>query len=203
MPKTTSILMGGVGGQGIILASKILSQVIQSHGLDLKLSEIHGMAQRGGSVLTHVRFGEEVYSPLIEAGQADYVVASEKLEAWRWLPFLRPGGTMVVSTQEIKPMPVIIGAQKYPGGIEDKLAALAVDGGPVGKLFALNALEVARSCGQPKAANVVLTGVLALTLDFPLESWLKALEEVVPSRFLETNRKAFMAGYEYFSNGQG
>jgi indolepyruvate ferredoxin oxidoreductase, beta subunit len=199
MSKTTSILMGGVGGQGIILASKILSQVIQSHNLDLKLSEIHGMAQRGGSVLTHVRFGDVVHSPLIEAGQADYVMASEKLEAWRWLPFLRPGGTMVVNTQEIKPMPVIIGVQKYPQSIAEKLDALAVEGGPVGKLFALNALEVARSCGQPKATNVVLTGVLARTLEFPLESWLKALDDVVPARFREENQKAFLAGYNYFS----
>jgi indolepyruvate ferredoxin oxidoreductase beta subunit len=192
--------MGGVGGQGIILASKIISHVVQAHGLDLKLSEIHGMAQRGGSVLTYVRFGEEVHSPMIEMGQADYIMTSEKLETWRWLPFLRTGGTLVVNTQEIKPMPVITGAQKYPAGIEEKLSALADEKGPIGKLFALNALDVARACGQPKAANVVLTGVLAQTLDFSLESWLAALDEVVPPRFLEQNKKAFMAGYEYFNN---
>lgn len=198
MPKTTtSILMGGVGGQGIILASKIISHVVQAHGLDLKLSEIHGMAQRGGSVLTLVRFGEEVHSPLIEAGQADYIMASEKLEAWRWLPFLRPGGTLVYSTQEIKPVPVIIGAQKYPDGINEKLASLAGADGPIGILRGVNALDVARDCGQPKAANVVLTGVLAKTLPFPLESWLDALEGTVPARFLEENKKAFLAGFAY------
>jgi indolepyruvate ferredoxin oxidoreductase beta subunit len=188
--------MGGVGGQGIILASKILSNVIQAHGLDLKLSEIHGMAQRGGSVLTHVRFGEEVHSPLIEAGQADYIMASEKLEAWRWLPFLRSGGTMIVNTQEIKPVPVIIGAQKYPEGLKEKLEAQTAPNGPIGALYTINALDVARSCGQPKAANVVLTGILAKTLDFPLQSYLNALDEVVPARFLEQNKNAFMAGYE-------
>lgn len=197
MPKTTSILMGGVGGQGIILASKILAQVIQIHDMDLKLSEIHGMAQRGGSVLTHVRFGTEVNSPLIEAGQADYIIASEKLEAWRWLPFLRPGGTMVVNTQEIKPVPVIIGAQKYPAGIMEKLNGMV--GKELGALYAINALEIAQGVGQPKAANVVLTGVLASQLDFPLESFMTALDEVVPARFLEKNKKAFMAGYETFA----
>ncbi|EEG76485.1 indolepyruvate oxidoreductase subunit beta [Dethiobacter alkaliphilus] len=196
MPKTTSILMGGVGGQGIILASKILAHVIQAHGLDLKISEIHGMAQRGGSVLTHMRYGEEVHSPLIEAGQADYIVASEKLESWRWLPFLRPGGTLVMNTQEIKPVPVIIGAQKYPQTIMEKMEALSGQE----KIYAMDALEAARACGQPKASNVVLVGVLARSLEFPLESFLEALEAVVPARFLETNKKAFMSGYEHFSS---
>lgn len=192
MPKTTSILMGGVGGQGIILASKI-----QAHGNDLKISEIHGMAQRGGSVLTHVRYGPEVHSPLMEAGQADYIIASEKLEAWRWLPFLRRGGTMVVSTQEIKPVPVILGVQKYPEGIMERLEALV--GSDVGALYALDALAEARACGQPKAANVVLTGVLGRQLGFPLDSYLAALEEYVPARFLEENKKAFKAGFECFT----
>jgi indolepyruvate ferredoxin oxidoreductase beta subunit len=197
MPKTTSILMGGVGGQGIILASKILAHVIQAHGNDLKISEIHGMAQRGGSVLTHVRYGPEVHSPLIEAGQADYIIASEKLEAWRWLPFLRHGGTMVVSTQEIKPVPVILGVQKYPEGIMERLEALV--GSDVGALYALDALAEAKACGQPKAANVVLTGVLGRQLGFPLDSYLAALEEYVPARFLEENKKAFKTGFEYFT----
>lgn len=197
MPKTTSVLMGGVGGQGIILASKILAHVVQAHDMDLKISEIHGMAQRGGSVLTHMRFGPEVSSPLIEAGQADYMVVSEKLEAWRWLPFLRPGGTLVMNTQEIKPVPVIIGTQKYPQTIMEKMQALA--GNKIGTFYAMDALEAARTCGQPKASNVVLMGVLASTMDFSLESFLEALEAVVPTRFLETNKKAFMFGFEYFA----
>jgi indolepyruvate ferredoxin oxidoreductase, beta subunit len=197
MPKTTSILMGGVGGQGVVLASKLLAHVIQNHGYELKISEIHGMAQRGGSVLTYVRFGDEVHSPLIEAGQADYVLASEKLEAWRWLPYLRRGGTMVCSTQEIKPVPVIMGIQKYPENIVESMEAL-VEEGLLGGLYAINALDVASACGQPKAANVALIGVLAQRLHFPLESYMEALDAFVPARFLEANKKTFMAGYNCF-----
>ncbi|MCR3920924.1 MAG: indolepyruvate oxidoreductase subunit beta [Firmicutes bacterium] len=199
MPKTTSILMGGVGGQGIVLASKILAHVIQAHDFDLKISEIHGMAQRGGSVLTYIRFGEVVHSPLIEPGQADYVMASEKLEAWRWLPYLHSGGTMVCSTQEIKPVPVIMGLQKYPHNIEKAMQTMVAKG-TLGKLYAINALAVARECGQPKAANVALIGVLAHCLQFPLASFEEALEAIVPARFLAANKKAFLAGYQYFTD---
>ncbi|MBS4023358.1 MAG: indolepyruvate oxidoreductase subunit beta [Dethiobacter sp.] len=194
--KVTSVLMVGVGGQGIILASKILAQVVLKQGLELKISEIHGMAQRGGSVVTHLRFGAEVHTPLIDTGQADYMIASEKLEAWRWLPMLRRGGTVVVSTQEIKPVPVIIGAQKYPDGIMGNMEAMV--GEEIGYLYALNALEVARACGQPRAANVVLSGVLSRCLGFSPQHCDEALQEVVPSRFLEENRKAFAAGFDYF-----
>jgi indolepyruvate ferredoxin oxidoreductase, beta subunit len=194
--KVTSVLMVGVGGQGIILASKILAQVVQKLGLELKISEVHGMAQRGGSVVTHLRFGDEVHTPLIDPGQADYILASEKLEAWRWLPMLRFGGTVVVSTQEIKPVPVIIGAQKYPEGIMEKMQAMV--GEQIGSLYALNALEVARLCGQPRAANVVLSGVLSRYLGFSPQHCHEALEEVVPPRFLEVNKKAFEAGFDYF-----
>jgi indolepyruvate ferredoxin oxidoreductase, beta subunit len=194
--KVTSVLMVGVGGQGIILASKILAQVVQKLGLELKISEVHGMAQRGGSVVTHLRFGDEVHTPLIDPGQADYILASEKLEAWRWLPMLRFGGTVVVSTQEIKPVPVIIGVQKYPEGIMEKMQAMV--GEQIGSLYALNALEVASLCGQPRAANVVLSGVLSRYLGFSPQHCHEALEEVVPPRFLEVNKKAFEAGFDYF-----
>ena len=194
MPKTSSIVMGGVGGQGIVLASKILAQVIQDHQLELKVSEIHGMAQRGGSVLTFVRYGTAVHAPLIEQRQADYLFALEKLEAWRLLPYLRTGGTLVCSTQEIKPMPVIIGQQQYPPQIIPALEALAADG-TLGNFLAINALEVACACGQPKAANVALLGVLARTLEFPVDSFLHALADVVPERFLAANREAFLAGF--------
>ncbi|HHX74507.1 MAG TPA: indolepyruvate oxidoreductase subunit beta [Firmicutes bacterium] len=197
MTKTTSILLGGVGGQGIVLASKLLAHVIQSHGYDLKISEIHGMAQRGGSVLTYVRFGSEVHSPLIEAGQANYILAAEKLEAWRWLPYLCRGGIMVCSTQEIKPVPVIMGAERYPEKVLEKMQSLAADG-TLGGLFAIPALEVAAACGQPKAATVALLGVLAARLEFPRESYLQALADIVPARFLAANEKAFLAGYNYF-----
>ena len=161
----------------------------------MKISEIHGMAQRGGSVLTYIRFGDEVASPIIEAGQADIVLASERLEAWRWLPYLRHGGTMICSTQIIKPMPVITGAQKYPENIMKVLEELAAEG-KLGALYAINALEVARQCGEPKAANVALLGILAHCLEFPLESYLAALEALVPEKYLDVNKKTFMAGYE-------
>ena len=154
--------MGGVGGQGIVLASKILAQVIQDHQLELKVSEIHGMAQRGGSVLTFVRYGTAVHAPLIEQRQADYLFALEKLEAWRLLPYLRTGGTLVCSTQEIKPMPVIIGQQQYPPQIIPALEALAADG-TLCNFLAINALEVACACGQRKLPMALL-GVLARTL---------------------------------------
>jgi indolepyruvate ferredoxin oxidoreductase beta subunit len=193
--KVTSILMVGVGGQGIILASKILAQIIQQQGFDLKISEIHGMAQRGGSVVTHLRYGSRVNSPIIDAGQADYILAGEKLEAWRWLPMLRAGGTVVTNTQEIKPVPVIMGVQKYPLGIMSNLESET--GGKIGSLVALDALAVARTCGQPRAANVVLSGVLCKLLGFPAEACRQAVREVVPARSLEENMKAFVAGYEY------
>ncbi|HZK24294.1 MAG TPA: indolepyruvate oxidoreductase subunit beta [Oscillospiraceae bacterium] len=195
MSKTTSLVMGGVGGQGIVLASKILAQVIQDHHYQLKVSEIHGMAQRGGSVLTFVRFGAAVHSPLIELGQADYVFALEKLEAWRLLPYLRTGGTMICSSQEIKPMPVIMGRQQYPAQIIPAMQALAA-AGQLGALHTFNALEAACDCGQPKAANVALLGVLARTLEFSLASFLAALAAVVPERFLEANQQAFLVGYQ-------
>ncbi|NLM52892.1 MAG: indolepyruvate oxidoreductase subunit beta [Firmicutes bacterium] len=195
MTKTTSILMGGVGGQGIVLASKLLAHVIQAHGKELKISEIHGMAQRGGSVLTYIRYGDEVASPIIEVGQADIILASEKLEAWRWLPYLRQGGIMICSTQEIKPMPVITGAQKYPEKILEKLQELAA-AGKLGALYAINALAVAKHCGEPKAANVALLGLLAHCLEFPLQSYLEALEAVVPEKYLEVNKNTFLLGYQ-------
>jgi indolepyruvate ferredoxin oxidoreductase, beta subunit len=193
--ETTNVLMVGVGGQGIILASRILSQVVQLADYDLKMSEIHGMAQRGGSVVTHLRFGTEVHTPLIDVGQADYILASEKLEAWRWLPMLSPGGTVITSNQEIKPLPVIIGVQKYPAELEDKLQSLV--GTEIGSLFVLDALGIARSCGQPKASNVVLCGLLCRQLGFDTDSCQKALEHVVPARFLTENIKAFEAGYHH------
>jgi indolepyruvate ferredoxin oxidoreductase beta subunit len=198
MRNNTSILMGGVGGQGIVLASRLLAHVIQAHNHELKISEIHGMAQRGGSVITYVRFGREVFSPLIEPGQADYILAAEKLEAWRWLPYLRRGGTMVCSTQEIKTVPVITGKQEYPKTIMEKMQALAEEG-TIGCLYAVNALEIAEKCGQPKAATVALIGILARCLPFPVESYHAALKAVVPARFLEANEKTFLAGYNCFA----
>ena len=189
--EVTSILLVGVGGQGMILASKILSQVALQRGLDVKLSEIHGMAQRGGSVVTQVRMGPQVHSPLVEKGQADFIMASEQLEAWRWLPFLKDGGTVLLSTQIINPMPVIIGSQEYPKKISERVKNAA------GKSVAMDAFRMAVEAGQPRAANVVLLGALLKEMGVSEEEGLAALSAVIPERFLEENRKAFASGYHF------
>ena len=175
----------------MILASKILARVAMERGLDVKLSEIHGMAQRGGSVVTQVRLGPAVNSPLVEKGQADFIMASEQLEAWRWLPFLKKGGTVVLSTQTINPMPVIIGSQKYPQNIAQRVEKAA------GRSIAMNAFKMAVAAGQPRAANVVLLGALLREMGIGEEEGLAALTAVIPERFLEENRKAFASGYHF------
>lgn len=189
MPKLTSILIVGVGGQGTILASKILGSVALALGGEVKLSEIHGMAQRGGSVVTQVRFGEKVASPIIEKGQADIILAFEKMEALRYLPFLKKGGTILINDQEIPPMPVIIGSAQYPENIYDKIA----DNGAVIKR--INAVELARTCGTAKATNVVLLGLLAKYMEIDKHIWLNAVKENVPAKVLEINLNAFESGY--------
>lgn len=190
MNKNLSLLLVGVGGQGTILASKVLTDVALESGLDVKMSEIHGMAQRGGSVVTQVKMGKEIFSPLIEKGEADAILAFEQLEALRWLEYLKPGGKLIISTQVIEPVPVILGKAKYPEGIVEAIAA------KTGGVIALDALEIAAGCGNPKASNVVLMGVLAQKLGFPKELWVKALTARVPSSLLEVNLKAFEAGYK-------
>lgn len=190
MDKTISILLVGVGGQGTVLAAKILSQVAMLQGLEVKMSEVHGMSQRGGSVVTFVRFGAEVFSPLVESGEADYIVAFEKLEALRWSPYLKSGGTLVVNDQEISPMPVITGAASYPDDILAQLQTQEI------KLVVCKALEIAKDCGNIKAANVVLMGLLARQTDIPLTIWQQAVEQKVPAKFLAVNQAAFMSGYQ-------
>lgn len=192
MSKTTSILLVGVGGQGTILAAKILSQVAMHQGMDVKMSEVHGMSQRGGSVVTYVKFGSQVYSPLVEEGEADYVVAFEKLEALRWVKYLKPSGVLVVNEQEISPMPVITGAAVYPDKIIEHLTTQSI------KVLSCNALDLAQACGNIKAANVVLMGILAKQSDIPLETWHTAVEQKVPQKFLDLNRRAFLKGYEAY-----
>ncbi|WP_366923211.1 indolepyruvate oxidoreductase subunit beta [Metallumcola ferriviriculae] len=189
MNKPVNILIVGVGGQGTVLASKILAQVALEIGSNVKVSEIHGMSQRGGSVVTQVRFGEQVYSPIIKEGGADVILAFEKLEALRWQTFLAPGGHMIVNAQEIDPMPVIMGAVSYPNEIIEQLDANA------DKLTVVDALPLAADAGNIKAANVVLLGVLAKSLGIDREVWLKALEATVPARFLDVNKKAFEKGF--------
>ena len=188
MSEVKNILLVGVGGQGTILASKILTSGLMKAGYDVKMSEIHGMSQRGGSVVTYVKYGDKGYSPVIEKGEADAVISFELLEAARCLPFLKKGGHLITSTQQIDPMPVITGAAQYPENLTEKLAAAGA------QLVAVDALSLAEQAGTSKAANVVLMGVLASKLDFPEELWQNALEQCVPAKFLELNKKAFELG---------
>lgn len=178
----------GVGGQGTLLASKILGSLAMAEGLGVKVSEVHGMSQRGGSVITHVRVGKEIHAPLVPEGQADFLLAFEPLEAARAAVFLRPEGTAIVNQQQILPMPVITGAMAYP---KDPLAALA--GHPVEER---DALALAQQAGSTRAVNLVLLGMLSKHLPFAPEAWKRAIGASVPRRTLETNLKAFDMGRE-------
>ncbi len=184
--KTTSIMIVGVGGQGSLLASKLLGNLLLGEGYDVKVSEVHGMSQRGGSVVTYVRFGEKVYSPIVDLGQADYIISFEKLEAARYAPYLKKGGLIITNTQEIDPMPVITGAATYPTEILSELGD---------SVEALDALSLANEAGTSKAVNIVLMGRLAKHFHIAPEKWLAALEAVVNPKFLEINKKAFDLGF--------
>ena len=188
--KTTNIMIVGVGGQGSLLASKLLGRLLVDEGYDVKVSEVHGMSQRGGSVVTYVRFGEKVYSPIITEGEADYIVSFEKLEAARWASCLAKGGQIIVNTQEIDPMPVIIGAATYPSEILSELTAKGV------KIDAVDALSLALQAGSAKAVNIVLMARLAKHFDIPYEKWIAAIENSVAPKFVELNKKAFEIGYQ-------
>jgi len=179
----------GVGGQGTLLASRLLGKVAQKQGYDVKVSEIHGMSQRGGSVVTYVKMGRKVYSPVIEKGEADFLLAFEKLEALRWIDYLKKDGTVVLNDQEIDPMPVITGSTAYPEGIIDKLA------GAGARVRSIDALGIAMECGNIKAVNIVLIGLLAGTSSIAKDVWLESLKEAVPQKFLDVNVRAFDAGY--------
>ena len=187
--KTTSIMIVGVGGQGTLLASKLLGNVLLSQGYDVKVSEVHGMSQRGGSVVTYVRFGEKVYSPVVDLGEADYILSFELLESARWIGYLKKGGRLITNTHRTPPMPVITGAAEYPSNIEACLRELA-------DVTALEAMPLAEQAGSAKAVNVVLVGVLSRSMDIPEENWLRAIEETVPPKFAELNRRAFLLGRE-------
>ena len=186
--KTQNVMIVGVGGQGSLLASKLLGRLLLNKGYDIKVSEVHGMSQRGGSVVTYVRFGDKVYSPVIDKGQADYIVSFELLEAARWTEFLKPGGKIIANTQKINPMPVIIGAAEYPENLEDKMKTAGID------LDAIDALTLAEQAGSSKAVNLVLMGRLSKYFDIPEEEWLQAIEASVPTKFLEMNKIAFKLG---------
>lgn len=186
---TRNIMIVGVGGQGTLLASKVLGHVLLGRGYDVKVSEVHGMSQRGGSVVTYVRYGDKVYSPVIDKGEADVIVSFELLEAARWLEYLKPDGQIITNTQEVEPMPVIIGAAEYPGDLAEKMRAAGT------KVDAGDFLAMAEEAGSAKAVNIVLMG--RLSRHFPeigAEAWEEALEACVPEKFLEMNKKAFSLG---------
>lgn len=188
MNEVKNIMIVGVGGQGALLASKTLGQVLLDSGFDVKVSEVHGMSQRGGSVVTYVRYGEKVYSPIVDKGQADFIVSFEMLEAARYTEYLKTDGQIVVNTQNIDPMPVITGAAEYPTNLQEKIQAANI------KIDALDCLTLAEQAGTSKAVNIVLMGRLSKYMDFPLETWLQAIEKLVKPQFLEINKKAFLLG---------
>ncbi len=185
-----NIMIVGVGGQGTLLASRLLGNVAMKQGYDVKVSEVHGMSQRGGSVVTYVKMGEKVYSPIIEKGEADFLLAFENLEALRWIDYLKKGGTLVLNDQQIDPMPVIIGKAKYPERIIERLK----EGGVC--MESIDALNIAKECGNIKAVNMVLIGLLAKTTNISRDIWLEAMREVIPQKILDVNVKAFNAGYD-------
>ena len=186
--ETKSVMIVGVGGQGSLLASRLLGNVILAKGYDVKVSEVHGMSQRGGSVVTYVKYGDRVYSPVIEKGEADVIISFEQLEAARWLPHLKKGGRIITSDQKLDPMPVITGAAEYPENLIDKIRGKGID------VTAVDALALAEEAGNAKASNVVLMGVVSQKTDFEEEIWQAALEQCVPPKFLELNKKAFELG---------
>ena len=186
--KTKNVMIVGVGGQGSLLASKILGRLLVNAGYDVKVSEVHGMSQRGGSVVTYVRFGDKVYSPVIDAGQADFIVSFELLEAARWLSYLAPGGQIVTNTQQVDPMPVVTGAMEYPEGLLEKMKAAGAE------VDAFDALGAAQEAGSSKAVNLALMGRLSKYFDIDESRWLETIEQTVPAKFLEMNKKAFAIG---------
>ena len=182
---TKNIMIVGVGGQGTLLASRILGNTVINEGYDVKVSEVHGMSQRGGSVVTYVKYGDKVYSPIVDKGEADIILAFELLEAYRALPYLKKGGKIIVNNQKIDPMPVISGLAEYPENIPEKLEDATV----------VDAHSLAKEAGNTKAVNVVLIGVMAKSTDIPYEKWVETIKTTVPSKFLEVNIRAFDLGY--------
>ncbi len=182
----------GVGGQGSLLASKLLGNILTAEGYDVKVSEVHGMSQRGGSVVTYVKYDDnKVYSPIVTEGEADYIISFEKLEAARYASYLKKDGKVIVNVQEIDPMPVIIGAAEYPSDVLDELKSKGVF------VDELDALTIAEQAGSSKAVNIVLMGRLAKYLGIGYDEWISAIENTVKPKFVELNKKAFELGYTY------
>lgn len=190
--ETRNIMIVGVGGQGTLLTSRILGGLAVLGGYDVKLSEVHGMAQRGGSVVTFVRYGEKVAEPIVEEGQADVLIAFERLEALRYAHFLKPEGALVVNDWKIDPMPVVIGAAEYPKEI---LETLSNDY----KVYAVNGTEEAKKLGNARTFNLVVLGVAAQHMNFTKEQWYEVIEKTVPPKTIEINKRAFDVGY-YLGN---
>ena len=186
--ETRNIMIVGVGGQGTLLTSRILGGITIKAGYDVKLSEVHGMAQRGGSVVTFVRYGDKVNEPIVEEGQADVLIAFERLEALRYAHFLKKDGVLVVNDQRIDPMPVVIGAAKYPENIIEDLEKKY-------KVLKVNAMDEALKLGNAKTFNIIVLGMAARHMDFKKEDWLEVLENTVPPKTVDINKKAFELGY--------
>ena len=189
--ETVNIMIVGVGGQGSLLASKMLGHLLVAQGYDVKVSEVHGMSQRGGSVVTYVRFGDKVYSPIIDRGEADFIVSFELLEAARWIEYLKPTGTVVTNTQQMEPMPVIAGLAKYPENLVEKMRAKGIT------VDAMDCLALAEQAGSSRAVNMVLMGRLSHYFpEIPAEAWQASLEANVPPKVLDLNKVAFALGQQ-------
>lgn len=187
--KTVNIMIVGVGGQGTLLTSRILGEITLEGGYDVKLSEVHGMAQRGGSVVTFVRYGDKVNEPVVEEGQADILIAFERLEAMRYSHFLKKDGVIIVNDTRIDPMPVVIGKAEYPENIIDELKKEH-------KVISLDATAESLKLGNPRVFNVIILGVAAQNMNFTKEQWLEVIEKTVPPKTIEINKAAFEAGYK-------
>lgn len=187
--ETRNIMIVGVGGQGTLLTSRILGGLAIQAGYDVKLSEVHGMAQRGGSVVTFVRYGDKVAEPIVEVGCADVLIAFERLEALRYQHYLKPDGVVIVNDWRIDPITVVTGVAEYPEGILDTLKENH-------KVYSIHAMEEAKKLGNPKVFNIIVLGVAAQHMDFTKEDWLQVIEQTVPPKTIEINKKAFLAGYD-------
>lgn len=184
-----NIMIVGVGGQGTLLTSRILGGLAIAGGHDVKLSEVHGMAQRGGSVVTYVRYGENVAEPIVEEGQADIIIAFERLEAYRYVHFLKKDGVLIVNNWRINPMPVVIGAAEYPEGILEELEKEY-------NVCTVNATEESKRLGNSRVFNLIVLGVAARHMDFTKEQWYDVIEQTVPPKTVDINKRAFDVGYE-------
>ena len=193
MAETKNIMIVGVGGQGTLLTSRILGGITVEAGYDVKLSEVHGMAQRGGSVVTYVRYGEKVAEPIVEEGQADVLIAFERLEALRYAHFLKKDGVIIVNDQRIDPMPVVTGVAKYPDGIIEELSKKY-------RVVSVDAMDEAIKMGNSRVFNVIILGIAAKNMDFPKEQWIEVIKKTVPPKTIDINVAAFEKGYESGKN---